>query len=97
MHHISFSLSKNNDLKQSLMQQLGNSTVIRNANTSQRIINQTVLSPGRALRTEPRESDTNDVKLISEIDGVWTHYWGGHLYPIPYSIFFPKNQPLPRL
>ena len=36
----------NNDLKQSLMQYLGNSTANRKADLSQRIINQTVLNPG---------------------------------------------------
>ena len=37
----------NNDLKQSLMKHLGNSTAKRNADLIQRIINQTVLNPGQ--------------------------------------------------
>ena len=85
---------QNNDGNQSLMQHLGNSTAKRNANISQRIINQTVLNPGRTLGSEPWEIDSNDIKLISEIDGIWAHYWGGHLYSIPHSFYFPKNQPL---
>ena len=55
------------------------------------------MNPGRALRSEPRGRDSNDVKVISEIVGIWAHYWGDHLCPISYSFFFPKNQPLLRL
>ena len=79
------------------MQHLGNSTANRNASLSQRIINQTVFNPGRTLRSEAQESNSNEVKLISEIDGIRAHYWGGHLYPIPHSFFFPNNQLLLRL
>ena len=53
----------NNDLKQSSIQHLGNSIANRNANTSQRIINQTESNPGQRLRLEPRESDSNDIRL----------------------------------
>ena len=81
----------NNDLKQSSIQHLGNPTANRNANISQRIINQIVLNPGLKLKTEPQESDSHDVKRITEIDGIWAHYWGGHLYPIPLSFFFSNN------
>ena len=78
----------NSDLKLSLMQHLGNSTANRSADSSQRIINQTALNPGRTLRSEAQESDSNDVKLKSEIDSIWAYYWGGHLYPIPHPFFF---------
>ena len=79
------------------MQHLGNSTTNKNVNLSQRIIHQTVLNHGRILRSEAQERDSNKVKLISEIDGIWAHYWAGHLYPIHHSFFFPKNQPLLQL
>ena len=41
----------NNNLKQSLIQHLDYSTANRNANKSQRIINQTVLNPDRILQS----------------------------------------------
>ena len=31
---------------------------------------------------------------VSEIDDVWAHCRSGHLYPIPYTFVFPKNQTL---
>ena len=84
----------NNDLKQSLMQHLGNSTANRNVNLSQRFFNQTVLNPGWTLKSEAQESNSNEVKLISEIVDIWAHYWGGHPYPTPHSFFFTKYQTL---
>ena len=55
------------------------------------------MNPGQTLRTDSQRIGYNDVKLISDTDGIWAHYWGGHLYPIPYFFIFPKNQPLLRL
>ena len=48
---ISVHRKPNNDLKQSLIQHLGDSTANRNTNLSQGIINQTALDPGRTLRS----------------------------------------------
>ena len=79
------------------MQHLGNSTANRNADLSQRIINQTVLNPGWTLRSEAQKNDSNEIKLISEIDSIWANYWGGHLYAIHHSFFFPNNHPHLRL
>ena len=49
-----------------------------------------MLNPGQTLRSEAQESESNEVKLISVIYGIWAYYNGSHLYPIPYSFFFPN-------
>ena len=96
VHLISIDKS-NNALKQSLIQHVSNLTANSNAVSSQWIINRTVLNPDRTLRSEAQERDSNEVKLISENYGMWAHYWGGHLYPIPHFFCFPKNQPVLQL
>ena len=38
----------------------------------------------------------NAGQSISKDDGVWAHYWDGHLHPIPRSFVFPKYLTLMR-
>ena len=80
----------NKDLKQSLLQHIGKTTNTSTNNSLETIINSTVLNPGQTSRTNVRTESENEVQLISQEDGVWAHYWDGHLHPIPPSFVFPK-------
>ena len=66
-------------------------------NSLESIINSTVLNPGHTTRLNVDQESEHEVQLISKDDGVWAHYWDGHLHPIPSSFVFPKNQTLLRL
>ena len=55
------------------------------------------MNPGQTSRINARRESENEVQLISQEDGVWAHYWDGHLHPIPPSFVFPKNQTLLHL
>ena len=87
----------NKDLKQSLLRHIGKSTNTSSNSSMESIINSTVLNPGHTSRTNIEHESEHEVQLISKDDGVWAHYWDGHLHPIPSSFVFPKNQTLLRL
>ena len=87
----------NTELKQSLLHHLFGSSNTTNTDSLQNIINQTILNPGSQTMTESNNGQQNKVHLISKDDGVWAHYWDGHLHPIPRSFVCSKNQTLLRL
>ena len=87
----------NKDLKQSLLRHIGKTTNTSSHSSLESIINSTVLNPGHTTRLNVDQESEHEVQLISKDDGVWAHYWDGHLHPIPSSFVFPKNQTLLRL
>ena len=96
--HIIQSIQQSNpELKQSILHYIYGSSNTINTDSLQNIINQTILNPDTQKMMESNNGQENEVKLISNDDGVWAHYWDGHLHPIPGSFLFPKSQTLLRL
>ena len=70
----------NTELKQSLLHHLCWSNNTTNNDSLQNIINQTVLNPDIQAMTEHNNGQQNAVQRISKDDGVYAHYWDGHLH-----------------
>ena len=89
--HIIQSIHESNiNLKQSLLQTLGNSSNRNNKNL-QDIINATVLNPEQSYSKNNSEESENDVQLMRKNDGVWAHDWDGNLHPLLCTLILDRT------